>query len=171
MTDPIVVPIHDEQHPEVSVELRYARGTDGTLALIGFTVLPTGGGNLASSSIKDLPFARWDRMARFQAATSSTEDLDGLALRRVKEAWPDLGTHCRGHAKRRWQALVRLARFAEEYARIAATGSSNPAAVLGERHHVPEATVRGWLHRARREGLASASLHPNAVAPRWADAS
>lgn len=163
MSDPLVVPVHDEKHPAVQADMVYSRNDSGELALTEVRLRSKDRGTLALTGLAPLPLSRWDRMARFQAATSNGKNLDEVALSRVKDRWPELGPHSQGNAKRRWQGLVGLARFAEEYGRIAATGYPNPAALLGEHHNVSANTVRSWLHRARREGLAPSSLHPNAT--------
>ncbi|MEV6504781.1 hypothetical protein AB0M61_01500 [Streptomyces sp. NPDC051642] len=162
MTDE-VIPVRDEKHPTIQADMVYSRNASGELALAEVRLRAAEGGTLELVGLAPLPLSRWDRMARFQAATSGGESLDEIALERVRETWPELGPHCHGNAKRRWQGLVGLARFAEEYGRLAGAGCPNPAVLLGEHHDISAGTVRSWLHRARREGLAPKSTHANAT--------
>jgi hypothetical protein len=141
----------------------YERAASGELVLIEIRIRATEGDALVVGGLGPLPLARWDRSARFRAATEGAEPSEELALARVRTLHPALGPHCSGNARRRWASLVGLAKVAEEYGRIAACGVANPALLLAAQHGVPAGTVRSWLHKARREGLAPGSTHPNAT--------
>lgn len=121
-------------------------------------------------SVKDLPLARWEKAARAAAERRlmaggpyvqhvAPED---LAQSVVDEKFPELAGATGGNALRRRNGLIHLAKMFEEYKRAEESGVENPAQVLAGKHSVSAATVRGWLHRARKEGLAPESAHPNA---------
>jgi hypothetical protein len=123
------------------------------------------------SPLRDLPVARWEKAARGAAERRLVDlgpygqsvDPEDLAEIQVNEKFPELADATGGNALRRRKSLLHLAQMAAEYAEIVESGARNPAQVLGERHKVSAGTVRSWLHRARREGLALGSTHPNAV--------
>lgn len=120
--------------------------------------------------LRDLPVARWEAAARAAAerrlvaggpygqGVSSNDIARGL----VDEKFPELVGAKAGNALRRRNGLLHLAKMAAEYMEVKESGASNPAGVLADRYGVSAATVRGWLHRARKEGLALESAHPNA---------
>jgi hypothetical protein len=152
---------------------------DGT-ALFKFGMVPTLGMRLVSftafsdqgfeTALKDLPVSRWEKVAR--AAAERTLMATGphgqhvapeaMAEIIVNEKFPELAGATGGNALRRRNGLIHLAMMFQEYKRAEETGVENPAQVLAEQHSVSAATVRGWLHRARKEGLAPESTHPNA---------
>ncbi|WP_326779742.1 helix-turn-helix domain-containing protein [Streptomyces longwoodensis] len=166
MSDPLIVPVQDIAHPSVVADMVYERADSGELALAEIRIRAAEGAALLIAGLGPLPLARWDRSARFQAATERGEPVEELALARVRTLHPDLGPISRGNAQRRWSSLVGLAKAAEEYGRLAASGHSNPALLLASRYGVSTTTIRSWLHRARREGLAPTSTHPNATVNR-----
>lgn len=168
--------VSDEEHPHVAATFTYLAAATQPLISIGVNVhaRPDAGSisnaTIGASAIREMPLARWDRTAQAavvqrlsnapseqpqpQPATSA-EDL-------VNERFPELNPPADGHAARRRKSLLHLAEAAEEYALIAASGDRNPAGALAARRGTTPSTVRGWLHRARREGLAPESQHPNA---------
>lgn len=77
--------------------------------------------------------------------------------------FPELNGELKGNALRRRNSLVHLAKMMAEYRRAEASGARNAAQVVADKFDVSAATVRSWLHRARREGLAHESLHANSV--------
>ncbi|MFJ9474738.1 hypothetical protein ACIRRI_06940 [Streptomyces mirabilis] len=152
---------------------------DGTV-LFKFGMIPTQGMRVVTFtvfsaqglevSVKDLPVSRWEKVARAAAERRlmaggpyqqhvAPGDLAELI---VNEKFPELAGAAGGNALRRRNGLVHLAKMFEEYKQAEESGIENPAQVLAEKHSVSAATVRGWLHRARREGLAPESSHPNA---------
>ncbi|WP_329340693.1 hypothetical protein OG252_33145 [Streptomyces sp. NBC_01352] len=152
---------------------------DGT-ALFKFGMVPTLGMRIVTftafsnqgfkASLKDLPVSRWEKVARAAAERRlmaggpygqhvAPED---AARSIVNKKFPELADASGGNALRRRNGLIHLAMMFEEYKRAEETGVENPAQVLAEKHSVSAATVRGWLHRARKEGLAPESTHPNA---------
>lgn len=127
--------------------------TGKSLVLADFRATPApGGGTGRTAWLAKAPISRWLRMARAEVEAR----IYGYEI-----ATPDDGL--RGNAARRHDALIRLARVAQEYRAAEAAGHRNPAAVVGAAHGVSAATVRSWLFRARREGLAAASDHLNAT--------
>lgn len=166
LTDLVVIQVRDDHHPSVAPDLVYERAASGELVLSEIRIRAAEGGSLLVGGLGPLPLARWDRSARFQAATQAGEPPEELALARVRVLHPELGPHCTGNVRRRWASLVGLARVAEEYGRIAACGVANPALLLAAQHGVPAGTVRSWIHKARREGLAPESTHANATVNR-----
>lgn len=148
--------------------LRYGLVPGSHLVTLGFAVNSEGG---IDTPLRDLPFARWDKAARGAAERvlvasgphSQSVPPDILAELMVDQQFPELKDAAGGNALRRRKSLLHLAQMAAEYSEIQGSGSSNPAQVLGDRYDVSAATVRSWLHRARREGLALGSSHPNAV--------
>ncbi|WP_225825580.1 hypothetical protein [Streptomyces naphthomycinicus] len=167
MTGPVVIPVRDEHHPSVIADMVYERADSGEFTLIEVRVRAAQGGTLRVGNLGPLPLARWERSARFQAATNQAESPEELALARVKALHPELGPHSHGNDRRRWSSLVGLAKAAEEYGRVAASGHANPALLLADRYSVSVGTIRSWLYRARREGLAPGSTHPNATVNKY----
>jgi hypothetical protein len=113
--------------------------------------------------LNSTPFARLEDLAA-QALTSyldGTSDLEPEAL--VSRLFPELDGALRGNALRRRRSLVFLASVAREYVQLQVTGNRNPAQAMAEKHSVASGTVRGWLTRARREGVAPASSHGNSI--------
>jgi hypothetical protein len=137
------------------------------MRIVTFTAFSTQG---FEAPLKDLPVSRWEKVARAAAERRlmsrgpygqhvAAEDLAELI---VNEKFPELADATGGNALRRRNGLVHLAMMFQEYKRAEESGVENPAQVLAENHSVSAATVRGWLHRARKEGLAPESMHPNA---------
>lgn len=152
---------------------------DGT-ALFKFGMIPTLGIRIVTftafsdqgfeTALKDLPVSRWEKVARAAAERTlmasgpygqhvAPEDMAEII---VNQKFPELAGATGGNALRRRNGLIHLAVMFQEYKRAEETGVENPAQVLAEQHSVSAATVRGWLHRARKEGLAPESTHPNA---------
>ncbi|MFF2385188.1 hypothetical protein [Streptomyces sp. NPDC058108] len=158
----------DDEHPNVVARFRYLSLPMQPLLTIGVSVDSRAAGSvydnttIGASGIREMPIARWDRTAQAavvqqlgkvmgeEPETSPAE----WAAQLVGEKFPELAEPRDGHELRRRKSLLHLAEAAEEYARIAATGERNPAGVLAERRGTTASTVRGWLHRARREGIA-----------------
>ncbi|WP_333767725.1 hypothetical protein [Streptomyces sp. IBSBF 2435] len=86
-----------------------------------------------------------------------------LAESIVAERFPELAGPIKGNALRRRKSLLHLATVVQEYKLAESQGATNPAEVVAAAHGVATGTVRSWLTRARREDLAPASGHRNAV--------
>lgn len=152
----------------------------GTWAFFKFGMVPEIGMQTvefgASSSqgfgvaLKTLPLLRWEKAARAAAEQRlvaegphgqhvAPEDMAELIVAR---RFPELSEATGGNALRRRKGLLHLAMMFQEYKEAEAAGVENPTQILADKHSVSAATVRGWLHRARKEGLAPESSHPNA---------
>lgn len=126
--------------------------------------------NWIDTPLRDLPVPRWEAVARAAAERrlvaggpyGQSVSPNDIARGLVDEKFPELIGASGGNALRRRNGLLHLAKMAAEYMEVKESGASNPAGVLAGRHGVSTATVRGWLHRARKEGLALESSHPNA---------
>lgn len=163
----IHAPITDDELPGVEATFSFTPQGSNGLVLVGVRVSAMDGTPL---SITTLPLSRWERRARGAAAKQllATEqnpsgNAEEVAASLVAARYPELEDATHGNALRRRKGLLKLAKAAAEYAEATAAGAQNPAETLAERYDTSAATVRGWLHRARREGLAPASIHPNAT--------
>lgn len=158
----IYVPITDDTLPGVEATFSYVLREGETLALVEVRIA-TADGAVSVPSIQEMPLGRWEKRARGTATkqlmTAEPDALERLVLSRH----PELASVTGGNALRRRNSLLHLARMAAEYAAAMESGASNPAQTVGQRYSVSAATVRGWVHRARREGLAPRSMHPNAA--------
>lgn len=160
--------VEDGEYPDLRAYFNF--GFVPTLApsLIGFSVQ-----SFASyrGSAADLPLRRWEKVARAAAeqrliaAGPHGQHVDPASLARdvVFEKYPELKEATRGNALRRRNGLLHLAQMHAEYKNAEWSGVENPTQALADTHGVTAATVRGWLYRARREGLAPESSHPNAT--------
>ncbi|WP_405580731.1 hypothetical protein [Streptomyces sp. NBC_01092] len=154
--------------PELFVIFKFGMVPGLPLKVLSYTVHSTHG---IEQSLRDLPVTRWEKAAqaaaerRLVSGSPYGQHVSPADLARsiVDEKFPELAGATKGNALRRKNALLQLAERAAEYMGAMESGSSNPAEVLAERHGVSAATVRGWLHRARKEGLALESAHPNAT--------
>lgn len=170
----------DDEHPDVAVTFEYLVMPAKPLLSVGVHVHsraaddPMHNATIGASAIREMPLARWDRTAQ-AAVVHLLSDVPSeqpqlpvatFAEELVNEKFPELNPPTDGHAARRRNSLIHLAGAAEEYARITATGERNPAGVLAQRRGTTASTVRGWIHRARREGLAPESRHRNATGSR-----
>ncbi|MFF2511664.1 hypothetical protein [Streptomyces sp. NPDC058086] len=167
-TDARKVDVHVKD-PELDVHVTFELGLipGQPLRVLSYRVLSFHG---IDTPLKDLPVIRWEKAAKAAAERRlvgggpygqnvAPEDLAKLI---VDQKFPELAGVTGGNGLRRKNGLLQLAQRAAEYMEAKESGSSNPAQVLADRHGVSAATVRGWLHRARREGLALESAHPNA---------
>ncbi|MFJ4623076.1 hypothetical protein [Streptomyces sp. NPDC088812] len=163
----VEVHVKDAGH-DVFVIFKFGLIAGRPLVTLGFNVWSEWG---IQGALSNLPITRWEKAARGAAERRLVVDgpygqgvsPDDLAEILVNERFPELADATGGNALRRRNSLLNLAKMAAEYAEIMESGAKNPAQVLGDRYHVSAATVRSWLHRARREGLALGSAHPNAV--------
>ncbi|MEU3546272.1 hypothetical protein [Streptomyces longwoodensis] len=163
----VEVQVSDPDHA-VSVTFKFGLIPGSPLLTLGFKVWSDQG---IRSALRDLPIPRWEKAARGAAERrlvaggpyGQSVSVEDLAEILVREKFPELNGAAGGNALRRRNSLLHLAKMAAEYAEVVESGAKNPAQVLGDRHDVSAATVRSWLHRARREGLALGSAHPNAV--------
>lgn len=163
----IEVTVKDPEYDDGIAVFKFGSIPNQGMRVVTFTVFSALG---LKTSLKDLPVARWEKVARASAERRlmaggpyvqhvAPED---MAEAIVNEKFPELAGAAGGNALRRRNGLVHLAVMFQEYKRAEESGVENPAQALAEKHSVTAATVRGWLHRARKEGLAPESTHPNA---------
>ncbi|MFE5139282.1 hypothetical protein ACFRDV_16665 [Streptomyces fagopyri] len=164
----VAATVFDDDHPDVAATFKYLAIATQPLQTIGVSVDSRAGDDpyvnatVGASAIREMPIARWDRTAQAAVvqqlgeATGEEPAVSAAAWAEtlVSEKFPELNEPKDGHALRRRNSLLHLAEAAEEYTRIASTGERNPAGVLAARRGTTPSTVRGWLHRARREGVA-----------------
>lgn len=163
----VEVHVRDSEH-DVFVTFEFGLAPGLPLYVLDYRVSSFQG---IRTPLRDLPVARWERAAQAAAERRLVAggpygqhvDPKGLAQTIVDKKFPELAGAAKGNALRRRKALLQLAEKAAEYMQVRESGATNPAEVLAEQHGVSAATVRGWLHRARREGLALESGHPNAT--------
>ncbi|MEO3930749.1 hypothetical protein ABGB07_43935 [Micromonosporaceae bacterium B7E4] len=124
------------------------------------------------SEIRDMPLARWEQAARasltmkYSGALPPAEERPQPALdwtqddlnARVLELFPELRGDDTPAGRRRLKSLSRLARTANHYMELLAAGRSDPAAEMARRLNESPATVRSWIHRARKVGLLSPAV-------------
>ncbi|MEV5182864.1 hypothetical protein AB0K88_24200 [Streptomyces werraensis] len=124
---------------------------------------------LNATTIRDLPLSKLERAARQalglpmlnpDAVQSGTwlraappQDIPGLARETVRNRHPEVDPEAGPAAARRWKRLIRLAEVWLEYQAAEASGDRAPTNTIAEARGVAPATVRGWIHHARREGL------------------
>lgn len=158
----------DAEYPQIRASFKF--GFVPTLApsLLEFSVHA---GDNYTGSAADLPLRRWERAAlaaaeqRLVATGPHGQHVDATDLAReaVFKRYPELEDAAGGNALRRRNGLLHVAQMYAEYKEAEWSGAENPTQVLADAHGVTPATVRGWLHRARKEGLAPESNHPNAT--------
>lgn len=163
----VKVELRDGEYPPVCLQFEFGFVPLATPQLVSATVQADG----FRGSLADLPLRRWEKAARSAAeqrlvSTGSHGqhvDPDGVARGLVLERYPNLEGATGGNALRRLNGLLHLAKMYGEYKDAEWAGIENPAQALADKYGVTTATVRGWLHRARKEGLAPVSDHPNAT--------
>lgn len=116
---------------------------------------------LTVSRIRDLPLARWEAAARAHVVekyslTPADVDLVMEALTpvsRVDRLYPGLRDSTGAGDKRKYKSLMHLAEIANEFTGRQLVGEPDPATSIARDRGVNPATVRSWLHRARKAGL------------------
>jgi hypothetical protein len=165
----VKVAVYDPKHPSFHAQFEFGFLPMTSPDLLGFSFSSERA--LYRGSLVDLPLRRWEKAALAAAEQRMLTtgphgqhiDPDSVARDLVLDRHPELATATGGNALRRLNGLLHLAKMYGEYKRAEWAGSENPAQTLADAHGVTPATVRGWLHRARKEGLAPASDHPNAA--------
>ncbi|MFI7329380.1 hypothetical protein ACIBQ3_32675 [Streptomyces rubiginosohelvolus] len=131
----------------VGIHVEGAAGQDGTLPRLGVAIL------------RDLPIARWERVARLAATVGP---LDGLtyshnvkadAERLVRSLHPGVDPRSGKAGARRWRRLTKLAEVSLAYYRAQMSGVHRYAEAVAEERDVAPATVRSWIFQAQREGI------------------
>jgi hypothetical protein len=162
------VAVSDPDHPDLAVTFEFGMVPAQAMSVVRFHLESRPGYSV--TSLRDLPMSRWERAARAAAESRIVTngpigqhvDPDALADELVDARFPELTDAKGGNPLRRRNGLVHLAKMFQEYKQAEQSGVQNPAQALANAHSVTTATVRGWLHRARKEGLAPESSHPNA---------
>lgn len=129
-----------------------AAGSDGAPPRLGVAIL------------RDLPIARWERVARLAAAVGP---LEGLAYSRnvkadaerlVRSLHPGVDLRSGKAGARRWRRLTKLAEVSLEYYRAQMSGVHRYAEAVAEGRDVAPATVRSWIFQAQREGITTEAV-------------
>lgn len=172
----VVVSLESADHPGMRFHWHYTiKAGGGVEGPHGFRIDPSRDAppatwqTLSATAIRELPLSKLERAARQalgfpmlnpDAAQSGTwlravpaEDIPGLARDTVRERHPEVNPDEGPAAVRRWNRLIRLAEVWLEYQAAEAAGDKAPTNTIAEARNVAPATVRGWLHHARREGL------------------
>lgn len=114
---------------------------------------------LGVAILRDLPIARWERVARLAAALGP---LEGLAYSRnvkadaerlVRYLHPGVDPRSGKAGARRWRRLTKLAEVSLEYYQTQMSGVHRYAEAVAEGRDVAPATVRSWIFQAQREGI------------------
>ncbi|MBM7091029.1 hypothetical protein JTP67_21295 [Streptomyces sp. S12] len=169
------VSLETTQHPGLRFHWHYTiRNGSQVEGPHGFGVEPSRGAppkswqTLNATAIRELPLSKLERAARqalgmplldpdaVQAGTwllVPAQDIPALARETVRERHPEVDPDAGPAAARRWKRLTRLAEVWLEYQAAEASGDRSPTNTIAEARGVAPATVRGWIHHARREGL------------------
>ncbi|MGW0417491.1 hypothetical protein [Streptomyces sp. NPDC003015] len=170
------VSLETADHPGLRFHWRYTiKNGSQVEGPHGFTIEPSRDAppdnwqTLNATAIRELPLSKLERTARQalglpmlnpDAAQSGTwlravppQDIPGLARDTVRGRHPEVDPDEGPAAARRWNRLIRLAEVWLEYQAAEAAGDRAPTNTIAEARNVAPATVRGWLHHARREGL------------------
>ncbi|MET9414111.1 hypothetical protein ABZY03_07955 [Streptomyces klenkii] len=159
--------------PDLLVTWQYVYREGEALQPCGFKIEPAPGvapgsrQHLGATVVRELPLARLERAARGLFELSYRIPREGVARMgkreaatiseaaqvMVRELHPDLDETAGAGAARRWKRLVRLAEVVQEYQMAVTRGDKSPAATVAEARDVAPATVRSWMHQARKEGF------------------
>jgi hypothetical protein len=171
----VTAAVEDDEHPTIAGTFGYltawVSSTPGDdLFLQSVRVGPPPGhpvgkiAQLTVSLVRDLPLARWEAAARAHVAfrirrpsvrpgTVGHLSRDLRAAMLVKRLYPSLADSETKADQRRYRSLVHLATIAEAFQVKQIEGTPDPAAAVARDMDVNPATVRSWLHRARKAGL------------------
>ena len=160
----IAVSLEDRTRPGLQVRFDYAfiaRQLNGPVGIhvVGASGLDGAPPRLGVAMLRDLPIARWERVARLAA---SVGPLQGLAYSRnvkadaerlVRSVHPGVDPRSGKAGARRWRRLTKLAEVSLEYYQTRMSGIHRYAEAVAERWDVAPATVRSWIFQAQREGI------------------
>jgi hypothetical protein len=170
----ITATVVDPQHPKRAATFGYIGVPGHSLAPVSIAVgpppdLPTSD-YVATfpSDVRDLPLGRWEIAARFRVearlhrseftevvltSRKTAHAKDWSAEDRVFELFPDLRNDDSPAARRRLASMTRLATVAQAYIVHSIFGVKDPAAEIAREMGANPATVRSWIHRARKAGF------------------
>ncbi len=173
--------VRDDEEPRLVARFGYVASAFAKhLLLRSVAIEPAPGmelgkqARLTIAGVRDLPLARWEAAARAHISQKLSMTLDehrqlwgklaGPAEAdriltfispavRVQQLYPGLAQSSTPGDMRRYKSLLRLAEVADEYQRAQRDGVHDPAAFVARNRGEKPATVRSWLHRARKAGL------------------
>ncbi|MGC5534203.1 hypothetical protein [Streptomyces sp. SR-10] len=160
----VTVSLEDRTRPGLRVEFDYTLAASQLRGPVGVHVVSATGPEgaaprLGVAILRDLPMARWERVARLAA---SVGPLAGLAYSRnvktdaeqlVRSLHPDVDPRSGKAGARRWRRLTKLAEVSLVYYRAQMSGVHRYAEAVAETRDVAPATVRSWIFQAQREGI------------------
>ncbi|MBM0238434.1 hypothetical protein JNW88_17080 [Micromonospora sp. ATA32] len=179
----VEVTVQDSEDPRLTATFGYVIGAfTRPLLLRSIAVGPSAGvplgkqARLTISGVRDLPLSRWEAAARAHLVQrfslsedqvlkvariglgAAEEDLRRMAdiigpAKSVERLYPGLEHSDRPADVRRYRSLLHLAEVAQEYRSAQLEGVPDPAAKVARDRAVNPATVRSWLHRARKARL------------------
>lgn len=173
----LTVTLEPPDHPDLAVVFEYLTKPLEVLHVYGFHVQPRGQkppgewGRVGAGLIRDMPVARWEKLARNAAVlevegatpwgwrrAESDEEIAELAKAIVQALFPDLDPLAGKGVARRWNRLLRLVEVTLQTEAAEARGEKSPSAAVAEQRGVSPSTVRSWLHQARQEGVAPGEI-------------
>ncbi|MFD9905893.1 hypothetical protein [Streptomyces sp. NPDC059063] len=161
-------------HPRMSrwcVIFEYFARPGYTLAPVAVSLRPAPGlsydeyRRLPIGDIRNLPLVRWESAARLHVdaylmkgqkldvVPAYKNDLDWEAQELALEHYPDIADVSTPGAMRRRKSMTHLASVAMEYTTHTLAGVKDPAAAIARSREANPATVRSWIHRARKAGF------------------
>lgn len=166
----ISVTLHPSERPQLAVTFDYLVSGPDVASANALRLEPRAGitwdrqASLSVGFVRDLPLARWERIARAAAEekiagtrswawTPNFDDVSSRAVAIVKEMHPELDPADGKAQARRWNRLIRLAEVVQEHQAARIKGAKSPAGEVAARRGVEPSTVRSWLHQAKQEGL------------------
>ncbi|MEU0098285.1 hypothetical protein [Streptomyces sp. NPDC006267] len=163
-SEDITVSLEDRTRPGLQVQFDYAFIVRQLNGPVGIHVEGTAGPEgvpprLGVAILRDLPIARWERVARLAATVGPLEspaysrNVKADAERLVRSLHPGVDPHSGKAGARRWRRLTKLAEVSLDYYRAQMSGVHRYAEAVAEGRNVAPATVRSWIFQAQREGI------------------
>ncbi|MFE7237903.1 hypothetical protein [Streptomyces sp. NPDC057580] len=160
----VTATVTDPAHPKRAALFEYIGMPGHRLAPVSVTVGPAPDlpydeyVSIPPRDLRDLPLARWESAARWRAELELGQGGSSDKRPESAEAWvfklyPELRDDDTPAAQRRLRGLTHVADIAMEYATLSILGVKDPAAAIARRRDAKPATVRSWIHRARKAGF------------------
>ncbi|MFJ7590816.1 hypothetical protein ACIQZO_26275 [Streptomyces sp. NPDC097617] len=165
----VSVTVTDPNAPGRAAVFEYIAVPGYRLSPIAITVRPAPGLPYAEyisvkpSDMRDLPLSRWESAAQFQAEIQlgrggpggpyPVGDQTGGAEELVLKHFPELANDTTPAGLRKMRSMTHLASVAIEYATHSIFGVKDPAGAIARAREANPATVRSWIHRARKAGF------------------